>query len=29
IYHNLISMGIEKEHINFEMFEVGVDIRKE
>ncbi len=29
IYHNLISMGIEKEHINFEMFEAGVDITKE
>lgn len=29
IYHNLISMGIEKENINFEMFEAGVDITKE
>ncbi|ACD24510.1 oxidoreductase [Clostridium botulinum] len=29
IYHNLISMGIEKEYINFEMFEAGVDITKE
>ncbi|AWK52585.1 oxidoreductase [Clostridium beijerinckii] len=29
IYHNLISMGIEKEYINFEMFETGVDITKE
>ncbi|MDS0524391.1 FAD-binding oxidoreductase [Clostridium sp. SHJSY1] len=29
VYHNLISMGIEKENINFEMFKVGVDITKE
>lgn len=29
IYNNLILMGIEKENINFEMFEVGVDITKE
>lgn len=29
VYHNLISMGIEKEYINFEMFEAGVDITKE
>lgn len=29
IYHNLILMGIEKEYINFEMFEAGVDITKE
>lgn len=29
VYHNLIAMGIEKENINFEMFEAGVDITKE
>lgn len=29
VYHNLISLGIEKENINFEMFEAGVDITKE
>lgn len=29
IYNNLILMGIEKENINFEMFEAGVDITKE
>jgi Flavodoxin reductases (ferredoxin-NADPH reductases) family 1 len=29
VYHNLISMAIEKENINFEMFEAGVDITKE
>lgn len=29
VYYNLIVMGIEKENINFEMFEVGVDIIKE
>ena len=28
IYHNLISMGIEKEYVNFEMFESGTDITK-
>jgi len=29
VYHNLISMDIEKEYINFEMFESGTDITKE
>lgn len=29
VYHNLISMGIEKEYVNFEMFESGEDITKE
>lgn len=28
VYHNLISMGIEKEYINYEMFESGTDITK-
>ncbi|WP_251862217.1 FAD-binding oxidoreductase [Clostridium sp. Marseille-Q2269] len=28
IYHNLISMGTEKQYINFEMFEAGEDITK-
>ena len=28
IYHNLVSMGIEKEYINFEMFKSGEDITK-
>lgn len=28
VYHNLISMGIEKEYVNFEMFESGADITK-
>ncbi|ABS39830.1 FAD-binding oxidoreductase [Clostridium botulinum] len=29
IYRNLVSMGIEKEYINFEMFESGEDITKD
>ncbi len=29
IYHNLVSMGIEKEYINFEMFKSGEDITKD
>ena len=29
VYHNLISIGIEKEYLNFKMFQLGTDIIKE
>ena len=28
VYKNLVSMGINKDDINFEMFDAGIDITK-